>query len=150
MKTERLKEDADASKGFVISFDDDDKPKKPKPELKNRRLSSGTAPATPGGGPAKKHSGVLGSGNPMGETLSSDGSNSSRKENMDPTAKGMGGGGAPRGVMICIDMNNTGNDSSEAETAAMVAHSAGGKDRRMSSTSPQRKYSPGQWRRCCC
>ena len=43
MKTERLKEDADASKGFVISFDDEDKPKKPKPELKNRRLSSTSA-----------------------------------------------------------------------------------------------------------
>ena len=51
MKTERLKEDADASKGFVISFDDEDKPKKPKPELKNRRLSSTSAPT-----PNKKHS----------------------------------------------------------------------------------------------
>ena len=51
MKTERLKEDADASKGFVISFDDEDKPKKPKPELKNRRLSSTSAPT-----PSKKHS----------------------------------------------------------------------------------------------
>ena len=54
MKTERLKEDADASKGFVISFDDEDKPKKPKPELKNRRLSSTSAPT-----PSKKHS-ILG------------------------------------------------------------------------------------------
>ena len=122
MKTERLKEDADASKGFVISFDDDDKPKKPKPELKNRRLSSGTGP----GVGQKKHS--LG-----GETFSSDGSNSSRKENVPPST--------PRGVMICIDMNNTGNDSSEAETAAIGGQ---GKDRRMSSTSPQRKYSPGK------
>ena len=38
MKTERLKDDTDASKGFVISFDDDP-PKKPKPALKVRRLS---------------------------------------------------------------------------------------------------------------
>ena len=37
MKTEVLKETADPSKGFVISFDDDT-PKKPKPVLKQRRL----------------------------------------------------------------------------------------------------------------
>ena len=122
MKTERLKEDADASKGFVISFDDDDKPKKPKPELKNRRLSSGTGP---GVGGQKKHS--LG-----GETFSSDGSNSSRKENVPPST--------PRGVMICIDMNNTGNESSEAEPPTATSP---GKDRRVS-TSPQRKYSAGE------
>ena len=121
MKTERLKEDADASKGFVISFDDDDKPKKPKPELKNRRLSSGTGP----GVGQKKHS--LG-----GETFSSDGSNSSRKENVPPST--------PRGVMICIDMNNTGNESSEAEPPTATSP---GKDRRVS-TSPQRKYSAGE------
>merc|ERR1719510_107204 len=36
MKTEALKDDADAAKGFVISFDDD-APKKPKPQLKQRR-----------------------------------------------------------------------------------------------------------------
>lgn len=135
MKTERLKEDADASKGFVISFDDDDKPKKPKPELKNRRLSSGQSPSAAGslaGGPGglvapglKKHS--LG-----GETFSSDGSNSSRKENVPPST--------PRGVMICIDMNNTGNESSEAEAAMAMSP---GKDRRVS-TSPQRKYSAGK------
>merc|ERR1719414_2128438 len=39
IKTEKLKDDADASKGFVISFDSDT-PKKPKPALKARRLSS--------------------------------------------------------------------------------------------------------------
>ena len=73
MKTERLKDDADhAGTGFVISFDDDT-PKKPKPELKTRRLSQ-----------AKKNSVVL------GETMSSDGSNSSRKENVPPE------------LMICI------------------------------------------------
>ena len=80
MKTERLKEDADASKGFVISFDDDDKPKKPKPELKNRRLSATagdrSATTTPGG-QNKKHSGLI-NATMGGETLSSDGSNSSR------------------------------------------------------------------------
>lgn len=38
MKTEVLKETADPSKGFVISFDDDT-PKKPKPVLKQRRFS---------------------------------------------------------------------------------------------------------------
>ena len=95
MKTERLKDDADASKGFVISFDDD-APKKPKPELKPRRLSS-----------AKKSSVV--------SEMSSDGSNSSRKENVPP------------GVMICIDMNN---DSS----------GSGGEFRQ---PSPTRKYSNG-------
>ena len=36
IKTEKLKDDADASKGFVISFDSDT-PKKPKPQLKTRR-----------------------------------------------------------------------------------------------------------------
>jgi calmodulin-regulated spectrin-associated protein len=79
MKTEKLKEDADASKGFVISFDSDT-PKKPKPQLKQRRLSS------------KKNSLVGHS------EMSSDGSNSSRKENVPPE------------LMICIDMN-TGDDS---------------------------------------
>merc|ERR1712179_106257 len=58
----------------------DDTPKKPKPELKTRRLSQ-----------AKKNSVVS-------ETMSSDGSNSSRKENVPPE------------LMICIDMN-TGLDS---------------------------------------
>lgn len=71
MKTERLKDDADACKGFVISFDDDT-PKKPKPELKTRRLSQ-----------PKKNSAVS-------EFMSSDGSNSSRKENVPPE------------LMICI------------------------------------------------
>ncbi len=70
MRTEKLKDDADASKGFVISFDDDT-PKKPKPQLKQRRMSN------------KKNSVVS-------ETFSSDGSNSSRKENVPPE------------VMICI------------------------------------------------
>ena len=69
MKTEKLKDDADASKGFVISFDDDT-PKKPKPMLKQRRMSN------------KKNSIV--------SEMSSDGSNSSRKENVPPE------------VMICI------------------------------------------------
>ena len=70
MKTERLKDDTDATKGFVISFDDDT-PKKPKPELTTRRLSQ-----------AKKSS--------VSEIMSSDGSNSSRKENVPPE------------LMICI------------------------------------------------
>jgi len=39
MKLDKLKDDADASKGFVISFDDDT-PKKPKPQLKQRRMSN--------------------------------------------------------------------------------------------------------------
>ena len=69
MKMEKLKDDADASKGFVISFDDDT-PKKPKPMLKQRRMSN------------KKNSIVT--------EMSSDGSNSSRKENVPPE------------VMICI------------------------------------------------
>jgi len=38
MKTEVLKETGDPAKGFVISFDDD-QPKKPKPVLKQRRMS---------------------------------------------------------------------------------------------------------------
>lgn len=79
MKTEKLKDDTDASKGFVISFDNDT-PKKPKPQLKQRRLSS------------KKNS-LAGQ-----SEMSSDGSNSSRKENVPPE------------LMICIDMN-TGDDS---------------------------------------
>jgi len=62
MKTEKLRNDADASKGFVISFDDDT-PKKPKPQLKPRRMSN------------KKS-------NLVSEV--SDGSNSSRKENVPP------------------------------------------------------------------
>merc|ERR1712141_529097 len=95
MKTERLKDDADATKGFVISFDDDT-PKKPKPELKTRRLSQ-----------AKKNSNVS-------ETMSSDGSNSSRKENVPPE------------LMICIDMN-TGNDSgSGGETVRRASNSGAG------------------------
>ena len=64
MKTERLKDDADASKGFVISFDDEPV-KKAKPALKVRR-------------PSKKFS--SGSGHEM----NSDGSSSSRKENVPP------------------------------------------------------------------
>ena len=74
-------EDTDASKGFVISFDDDG-PKKPKPALKARRLSS------------KKNS-LAGQ-----SEMSSDGSNSSRKENVPPHDD----------IMICIDMN-TGDES---------------------------------------
>jgi len=103
MKTERLKDDADATKGFVISFDDDT-PKKPKPELKTRRISQ-----------AKKNS--------VTETMSSDGSNSSRKENVPPE------------LMICIDMN-TGNDSG----------SGGENVRRISGndSSPYRKKYSGQ------
>ena len=81
MKTEKLKDDTDASKGFVISFDDDG-PKKPKPALKARRLSS------------KKNS-LAGQ-----SEMSSDGSNSSRKENVPPHDD----------IMICIDMN-TGDES---------------------------------------
>ena len=73
MKTERLKDDADASKGFVISFDDEPA-KKAKPALKVRR-------------PSKKFSSA------SGHDLNSDGSSSSRKENVPPE------------LMICIDMN---------------------------------------------
>ncbi len=83
MKTEKLKDDADAAKGFVISFDDDT-PKKPKPQLKQRRLSS------------KKNS-LTG----HSEILSSDGSNSSRKENVPPE------------LMICIDMGDDSGGSNE-------------------------------------
>lgn len=72
MKTERLKDGAEAAKGFVITFEDDT-PKKPKPQLKQRRPSS------------KRNSMVF-----MGNELNSDGSNSSRKENVPPE------------VMICI------------------------------------------------
>ena len=75
MKTERLKDDADASKGFVISFDDEPA-KKAKPALKVRR-------------PSKKFS----SGSGGMHDLNSDGSSSSRKENVPPE------------LMICIDMN---------------------------------------------
>ena len=74
MKTERLKVDKDAAAGFVISFDDDTKPKKPKPELKQRRPSSKRYSMTSIGG----------------MEMASDGSNSSRKENVPPE------------VMICI------------------------------------------------
>jgi calmodulin-regulated spectrin-associated protein len=84
MKTEALKDDADAAKGFVISFDDD-APKKPKPQLKQRRLSS------------KKNS-LAGQ-----SEMSSDGSNSSRKENVPPE------------LMICIDMNTGGEDSTGSD-----------------------------------
>ena len=66
------------------------------------------------------------------EALSSDGSNSSRKENVPPGVRGGGGGG----LMICIDMNNTGNDSSEAEAAAMGHRDMGSR----SSSSPQVLY----------
>ena len=75
MKTERLKDDADASKGFVISFDDEPA-KKAKPALKVRR-------------PSKKFSSSSGGMH----DLNSDGSSSSRKENVPPE------------LMICIDMN---------------------------------------------
>lgn len=68
MKTERLKDDKDAAAGFEITFDDDSKPRKPKPMLKERRSSKKTS---------------------LSE-FSSDGSNSSRKENVPPE------------VMICI------------------------------------------------
>merc|ERR1719420_1454724 len=78
--------------------------KKPKPELKTRRISQ-----------AKKNS--------VTETMSSDGSNSSRKENVPPE------------LMICIDMN-TGNDSG----------SGGENVRRISGndSSPYRKKYSGQ------
>ena len=89
MKTEKLKDDADASKGFVISFDDDG-PKKPKPALKVRRLSS------------KKNS-LAGQ-----SEMSSDGSNSSRKENVPPHDD----------IMICIDMN-TGDESGSGSNDVM-------------------------------
>jgi len=137
MKTERLKEDADASKGFVISFDDDDKPKKPKPELKNsRRLSLKKNSVASASAAAAHHA----------AEMSSDGSNSSRKENVPPTHGG--GGGPPPGVMICIDMN-TGNESSEGDFrgghggppvggGGGSGPSSGGRG-----GSPQRKYSAG-------
>ncbi len=63
MKTERLKEDKDTAAGFVISFDES-KPRKAKPALKPRK-------------PSLK--------NGIDEVImSSDGSNSSRKENVPP------------------------------------------------------------------
>ena len=103
MKTERLKDDADASKGFVISFDDEPA-KKAKPALKVRR-------------PSKKFS----SGSGGMHDLNSDGSSSSRKENVPPE------------LMICIDMNmgsdegagggGGGGPSSSAPSAAMGASS---------------------------
>ncbi|XP_059087795.1 patronin-like isoform X3 [Tigriopus californicus] len=96
MKTERLKDGAEAAKGFVITFEDDT-PKKPKPQLKQRRPSS------------KRNSMVF-----MGNELNSDGSNSSRKENVPPE------------VMICIDMNMGAGDDGP---------NSGG--------STFRKYSPG-------
>ncbi len=72
MKTERLKEDKDAAAGFVISFDDNEsRPRRPKPALKPKRPST------------KKTS-------TSEVVMSSDGSNSSRKENVPPE------------VMICI------------------------------------------------
>ncbi len=73
MKTERLKDDKDACTGFVISFDDE-QPKRNKPALKPRR-------------PSAKRTSLVGGGE-LG--LASDGSNSSRKENVPPE------------VMICI------------------------------------------------
>uniref|UniRef100_A0A0K2TD42 Patronin n=1 Tax=Lepeophtheirus salmonis TaxID=72036 RepID=A0A0K2TD42_LEPSM len=72
MKTEKLKDDGNSGLGFLISFGDD-APKKPKPQLKQRRLSN------------KKAN--------VASEMSSDGSNSSRKENVPPD------------LMICIDMN---------------------------------------------
>ena len=87
MKMEKLKDDADASKGFVISFDDDT-PKKPKPQLKQRRLSN------------KKNSVV--------SEMSSDGSNSSRKENVPPE------------VMICIV--SSGNDVIIEQTSLLLKY----------------------------
>ena len=105
MKTERLKDDADASKGFVISFDDEPA-KKAKPALKVRR-------------PSKKFSSASGM-----HDLNSDGSSSSRKENVPPE------------LMICIDMNmgsdegaggggggGGGGGASGASSAAMGASS---------------------------
>jgi hypothetical protein len=91
MKMEKLKDDADASKGFVISFDDDT-PKKPKPQLKQRRLSSN-----------KKNSLV--------SEMSSDGSNSSRKENVPPE------------VMICIVSSFILVDGCEFESFYQYFHS---------------------------
>ncbi len=73
MKTERLKDDKDASAGFVISFEDD-APKRAKPELKQRR-------------PSMKRTSLSGQEH---NPLASDGSSSSRKENVPPE------------VMICI------------------------------------------------
>jgi len=95
IKTEKLKDDADASKGFVISFDSDT-PKKPKPQLKPRRLSS------------KKNS-LAGQ-----SEMSSDGSNSSRKENVPPE------------LMICIDMN-TGDESTGSGGLGDLGGQSGGR-----------------------
>jgi len=95
IKTEKLKDDADASKGFVISFDSDT-PKKPKPQLKPRRLSS------------KKNS-LAGQ-----SEMSSDGSNSSRKENVPPE------------LMICIDMN-TGDESAGSGGLGDLGGQSGGR-----------------------
>ncbi len=76
MKTERLKDNKDAAAGFVISFDDEG-PKRSKPALKPRRSSL-------------KRTSMSGE-----QCLASDGSNSSRKENVPPE------------VMICISIRCT-------------------------------------------
>merc|ERR1719510_1241703 len=109
MKTEKLKDDADASKGFVISFDND-APKKPKPQLKQRRLSS------------KKNS-LAG----QSEILSSDGSNSSRKENVPPE------------LMICIDMN-TGDESAGSNDMRTYSRIKSSRNNGMSD------HNPAAWR----
>jgi len=111
MKLDKLKDDADASKGFVISFDDDT-PKKPKPQLKQRRMSN------------KKNSVV--------SEMSSDGSNSSRKENVPPE------------VMICIDMN-MGDEGSDGTPRGSSPYRSKYQDR---STTRLRNGSndPGSWR----
>merc|ERR1719242_2060091 len=82
-------------------------PKKPKPELKTRRISQ-----------TKKNSF-------MSEPMGSDGSNSSRKENVPPE------------LMICIEMNNGNDSGSGAETIRKGSAGRNG-------NSPYRsKYTPG-------
>ena len=120
MKTERLKDDADASKGFVISFDDEPAKKAKPPALKVRR-------------PSKKFSSA------SGLDLNSDGSSSSRKENVPPE------------LMICIDMNMGSDEGAGGGGGGGGAASAAG----AGATSPSRRkyvsstaigYSPGATR----
>ena len=112
MKTERLKDDADASKGFVISFDDEPPKKAKPPALKARR-------------PSKKFSASA-----SGHDLNSDGSSSSRKENVPPE------------LMICIDMNmgsDEGANGSGGGTGSSGHNASGGGSSSSAAASPSRR-----------
>ena len=113
MKTERLKDDADASKGFVISFDDEPPKKAKPPALKARR-------------PSKKFSASA-----SGHDLNSDGSSSSRKENVPPE------------LMICIDMNmgsdEGANGSGGGGAGSSGNNASGGGSSSSAAASPSRR-----------